>query len=457
MIMLSLKYLSNDFEKMIIQAIHDPSTDKFSICTAYTSKSMIEKMVSDTKFNAKLKYLLIGDPLSLGYSGDRERISKILEEGGKDRAFFADLGSTNTSSMTWRPIVHSKIYIGYNDINEPIWAFIGSPNFSENGMGRHHESLIQVTDINTLNKINDHIIYLKNLCVPNSLLTGLNRYKWKGKNGEYHFQLIDNMDPINNLEIILVAIKDKDEFDTVTASQGVRLDCLKVKSSLFKALDGKGDRNFVFIFSDRVDAIENARFNVVKFGVSAATVSPQRTEDHQPSANTGYIRFHDEETLVDWDPNPPPSGSVKHQRTIPFVSPKLEHMRSKKKWKILDFIEKLQQSDSGENLKSILNGVSDEDGEEFLESPQYIEDAKGKLLELSKLQIGYKKPPTVSEKMGYKGNKEFNIELIHSDEKYAMSNPILGQFESGQSELKKDFPMKSHITPTRFLRSYENQ
>ena len=108
-------------------------------------------------------------------------------------------------------------------------------------------------------------------------------------------------------------------------------------------------------------------------------------------------------------------------------------------------------------MKSILNGVSDEDGEEFLESPQYIEDAKGKLLELSKLQIGYKKPPTVSEKMGYKGNKEFNIELIHSDEKYAMSNPILGQFESGQSELKKDFPMKSHITPTRFLRSYENQ
>ena len=73
--MVSLKYLSKDFEKMIIQAIHDSKTDEFSICTAYTSKSMIERMVTDAKFNEKLKFLLIGDPLSLGYGGAREEIS----------------------------------------------------------------------------------------------------------------------------------------------------------------------------------------------------------------------------------------------------------------------------------------------------------------------------------------------------------------------------------------------
>ena len=126
-------------------------------------------------------------------------------------------------------------------------------------------------------------------------------------------------------------------------------------------------------------------------------------------------------------------------------------MYGKKKRKILNFIQDLQQSESGEDLRSILNHVTDEDGEEFFENPQYIEDKKGNLLKLSGLRIGYKPPPTVSEKMGYKGEKEFNTQKIHSEEKYAMSNPILTQFESGQSELKKDYPMKSHITPTRFL------
>ena len=96
-----------------------------------------------------------------------------------------------------------------------------------------------------------------------------------------------------------------------------------MKSSLYKALNGNGQRRFVFIFSDRPDAIENAKFHVVKFGLSAATVDPQRTDDHQSSTSTGYIRFHDEDTMVDWDPGPPPTRSVKHQRAIPFDTRKL--------------------------------------------------------------------------------------------------------------------------------------
>ena len=58
--------------------------------------------------------------------------------------------------------------------------------------------------------------------------------------------------------------------------------------------------------------------------------------------------------MVDWDPDPPPPGSVKHQRAIPFETPKLELMYGKKKRKILNFIQDLQQSESGEDLKSIL-------------------------------------------------------------------------------------------------------
>jgi len=449
--MARINYLSKDFEKNIIQAIHDDGTDKFSICTAYTSKSMIERMVKDAKFNEKLKFLLIGDALSLGYDGAREAISKSLKKDGSDRAFFADLGSVQPSSMSWRPIIHSKIYIGYNKQREPIWAFVGSPNFSEHGMGEHLESLIHVIEQNTLKKIDEHIEELKNLCVPNSSLVGLSRYRWTGNNGSYHFQLIDNKDPINNLEIILVAIKDKEEFDTISVAQGVRLDCLKVQSSLYKSLHRKGERRFVFIFSDHPDAIQNANFLVVKFGVSAAIVNPQRTDDHESSTSTGYIRFHDWDTLVDWDPDPPPIGSAKHQRAIPFETPTLDLMFGQKKQKILNFIQQLQQSESGEELKSVLSHVTDEEGEEFLEDPQYIEDEKGNLLKLSELQIGYKPPPAVSEKIGYKGEKEFDSKKIHSDEKYAMLSPVLAEFESGQSELKKDYPMRSHITPTRFL------
>ncbi|SVD89592.1 uncharacterized protein METZ01_LOCUS442446, partial [marine metagenome] len=153
----TMRYLSEDFQLKILKEVRDANTEKFSICTAYTSQSMIEKMAKDAKFKDKLEFLLIGDPLSLGFEGKRKAISKALKKGSSDRVFFANLGVLNTSTSRWSPIIHSKIYVGYDKGEKPIWAFIGSPNFSESGMGLHRESLIHVTEQKTLTGIDKHI------------------------------------------------------------------------------------------------------------------------------------------------------------------------------------------------------------------------------------------------------------------------------------------------------------
>ncbi|SVD54939.1 uncharacterized protein METZ01_LOCUS407793, partial [marine metagenome] len=278
-----------------------------------------------------------------------------------------------------------------------------------------------------------HIENLRTLCVPNSSL-GLSRYKISGAQPPYHIQIIDKSNPIKNIEIIVVVI-EKGEVELVRNAEEVRLDCLQKNTPLYKALSDGTNRGFVFIFSTH-PTLEKEKSPVVKYGTSAASVDPQRTADHESSPD-GYIRFHDGNTLVGWDSKPPPSGSVMHQRSIPIQEPTISNLQGQKnnRKKILSFIQQLIQSGTGEDLKHVLEQVSEKKGSSV---PNLIDHDEGEEIEflLSELEIEYEPPINVSEELGYKGEKDFDVDKMHFEEKYSMKSDSLETFQSGMVELK---------------------
>jgi hypothetical protein len=442
----NLNYLSSNFQPEIVGKIEEQTTASFSICTAYTSLSYIETMVANPIFSNKLDSLLIGDPISLGFDGKREKITNILKKNGDNRVFFANLGKYNVKKNTWAPIIHSKIYIGYDDQKIPIWAFIGSVNFSENGMKKHRESLVYISETNTLLEVNEHFEELKELCEVNSKLN-LNRFSIKRINPPYLFQIVDNSNPMNNIHIIIVMIETH-ELEDVKKAKEIRLDLFEEKAPLFRLLKKGTVCEFILIFATK-RPLKDCSKVVVKFAKSVASVDPQSTADHD-STYHGYVRYHDGKTIVDWDENPPPSNTALHQRSLKVLKPERENLSGKNKPLKQKMVNEYLDCTNGDMLSLVLDKSSDHKVKSELTNPN-PDNEDEILLKLSEIQLVPSHSVKLSEKLDKEDMEKIDADEIHNELKYSLKSQVSESFVHGQEIMKKDFKVTSYVVPKYFI------
>lgn len=442
----NLNYLSSDFQPEIMKRIGEENTASFSICTAYTSLSYIEAMAASPIFSNKLDSLLIGDPISLGFDGKREKITNILKKNGSNRVFFANLGKYNVKKNTWAPIIHSKIYIGYNEQKIPIWAFIGSVNFSDNGMNKHRESLVYISETNTLFEVSKHFEELKKLCVVNTTLR-LNRFVIKRTNPPYLFQIVDNSNPMNNIHIIIV-MTETHELEDVKKAQEIRLDLFEENAPLFRLLKKGTECEFILIFATK-RPLRDCRKVVVKFAKSVASVDPQETADHD-STYDGYVRYYDGKTIVDWDENPPPSNTALHQRSLKIFIPKKKNLSGKNKHLKQKMVDQYLACDNGKMLSLVLDKSSDQKVKSELKNsnPDNEEEI---FLNLSDIELAPSHTVKLSEKLDKDDMEKIDAAQIHSELKYSLKSQVSESFVRGQETMKKDFKVPSYVIPKYFI------
>lgn len=439
-------YYSSDFEDLFLSKISESETHDFVICTGYTRHSYIERFYDslidpDSNFSNKIRRLLIGDPL--GHSiEERKKIDRKL--GGK--VLFCDKFKFNKAKRAFNPIVHSKIIIGYDENRIPIWAMVGSNNFTNNGMReKNEESMLLVEDKTLLKEIDLHFDKICKLCDRLSSLK-LDRVTGVKIDGGWGIILTSpSNQAIDPILIIEVLIEDDDELELARNANSVLLDCIKSSELTDILIDGRY-RPFLLIFVDDVKLQKREKI-LVRYGYSSASIATDRGAEYAGSSDA-FVRYYgdviadlEEERIID--------SSTRTTQGIPFknLATESDFVATKsqyKKRKMANIINRFLSVSNLNQLDAAYSLVS-------------VERNKGKERKVTKVElenIGDKQVVPIGNfaeilkgkhfqslkgKMGYLGEGNLGGKDAHEKEEFYLKANRIEELTVGYEEMKKHY------------------
>ncbi|MDB2397813.1 phospholipase D family protein [Candidatus Poseidoniales archaeon] len=310
-------YHSSNFEKMFMAAIDDSKTKQFKICTAYTRSSYIktfDSMIKDpnANFNKKLGQFLVGDPL--GHSSEERK--ELFKKLGK-KVLFCNSVKFNKVNGTFNSIIHSKIIVGYDKNKQPIWAIVGSCNFTSGGIGgNNEESMLYVDEKQLVTKISTHYDQIATMCEPLAALN-LDKINVVKTDAGYSFTLKSKKNQaIDPIFIIFVLVENEDELERIKKFPSVMLDCIGPSELHESTMDGRY-RPFLLVFVDNMK-IEKIERLLVRYGVTNASVSVVRGAAPYSGSAQGFVRYTDN-TIAIFDQKRVFDPDTQHSQGIPFI------------------------------------------------------------------------------------------------------------------------------------------
>ena len=446
-IVVMASYHASNFEDLFLEKISDPKTKEFVICTGYTRLSYIkwfeDPMIDpNSDFKNKLREFLVGDPL--GHSID-ERKSIDSELSGK--VFFSDKWKFGKDKVVFQPIVHSKMIIGFDDSKSPLWALVGSNNFTNNGMrDRNEESMVCITQKSVLADLVDHYDRIRNLCRPLASLD-LDRIIGIPMDGGYAIEFTSvSGDAIENILYLEVLVKDEDEMKIVKGSDTVILDCYDESELLNKIRDGKF-RLFLLVFVDEVGKSRRGSI-VTRYGRSITSIAVERDADVSSSTVGGYINYKNG-NIGDFDENRllKPGIINKHATEIPLkgtVSMKDNDVASIypkiRKQNTVNLIKKFLNCKDQSGLDILLDQVSDKSRVSKKITKKHVRNFSDNATITSaqlKDMIPVENFESMHGKLGLKEDKELSGIVAHRT--FDLGSDDYDKYMQGFDEMEKEY------------------
>lgn len=441
-------YYSSGFEKLFLDKIGDPKTHEFAICTGYTRHSYIERFDDpsidpDSNFSTKISRLLIGDPL--GHTLDeREKIDSKLAE----KALFCNKLRFNKSKRAFNPIIHSKIIIGFDENKEPIWAMVGSNNFTNSGMrDKNEESMLVIENTRLLKKIESHFNKIHKMCDRLGSLN-LDRIIGKPIDGGYSIKLIsESGQAIDPIFIIQVLIEDEGELDQVKSAESVLLDCIDSSELLDETSNGLY-RPFIIVFVDNVKLRECGNI-IVRYGVTRASVAISRGADGYSGSPDGYIRYSSN-TIADFDLIRVFDPDNNHTHDIPFLPIASSNdfdgivWGASKKEKMAEIINRFLNAEKPDEIEAAYSLVSTNKkmavSKISKSSLNVIDDGEEIRVDMFEEIIERQHFDSLEGKTGYLGQGSLSGKDAHEKKEYSLKSDIVEDVSIGLKEMKKEYP-----------------
>lgn len=441
-----ISYYSSGFEKLFLKKISEPGTHEFVICTGYARHSYIERFDDSSvdpgsNFSNKIRRLLIGDPLGHPIE-ERKKIDGKL---GK-KVLFCDKLRFNKKARRFNPIVHSKIFIGYDANGEPIWAMVGSNNFTNNAMlDRNRESMLYIEDKTLLSETNSHFNNISKLCDRLGSLN-IDRIVGNRMDGGYTIRLKSQSgQAIDEIFIIEVLVEDEKELALIKKAGSVLLDCIESSELLNETSNGLY-RPFIVIFVDNVK-LEKCDNIIVKYGYTRASVATNRGADYSGKPD-GHIRYYGD-TIADFDEVRVHDPNNNHTHDIPF-SPRaypsdfLATTGAGKKKKMAQIINRFLKVNDSEKLNDAYSSVSVKKATVKRVIPasslNSIDDNEMVSLQGIAELIPEHQFDSLESKMGYLGDSSLSGKDAHGNEEFSLKSRDIEDVSRGMKEIKKQYP-----------------
>lgn len=440
-------YHASDFEDIFLEKISDPKTKEFVICTGYTRLSYIKRFEDpmidpNSDFKNKLREFLVGDPL--GHSID-ERKSIDSELSGK--VFFSDKWKFGKDKVVFQPIVHSKMVIGFDDSKSPLWALVGSNNFTNNGMrDRNEESMVCITHKGVLSDLVDHYDRIRKLCMQLTSLD-LDRIIGIPMDGGYAIKLTSaSGQAIEDTLYLEVLVEDDNEMKIVKSSDRAILDCYGESELLNEIKDGKY-RIFMLAFVDHANKSDRDQITT-RWGRSITSLSVGRGADASSASVGGYINYT---SGLFGDFNevrlPVPGEVNKHSSELPLrdtITASDADVSSikpqKRKQNTVDMIREFLRCKNQPDLDVLLDRLSDKSRTTQKVTKRHVVSIEDGAI-VSSAQMNELLPHSDFEpirgKLGMSKEKQLSGAVAHQT--YPLKSQIYDEYMEGLREMKKEF------------------
>jgi hypothetical protein len=440
-------YYSSGFEALFLRKIGESQTSEFKICTGYTRISYIRRFDDlsidpDSNFNNKISQILIGDPL--GHSIEER---KSIEKRFGGDALFCNQLKFNKRKKAFKPIIHSKIIIGFDEYKNPIWAMIGSNNFTNNGMrDKNEESMLFVDQPSILAKISLHFNEMKKICAG---LRSLNLDRITGTQIDGGYSMVlksERNQAIDPICVIQVLVEDTHELYAAKTADSILVDLIGSSDLLDLISDGKF-RPFIVIFVDNVK-IEKSENVGVRYGITRASVDINRGAEAYTGSPDGYVRYFSK-AIADFSMKRVFDPHNNHTQDIPFKNRALardfdtisgDKKKKEKMAKIINqfldvsdkfqlqkaysFVSSDKKSPNGKVPRALLNSIEDN---QILFVSELVE----------KIQTNHF--DSLEGKMGYIDSGDLTGKQAHEKENYYLKSEVFEEVSLGLDEMKKEF------------------
>ena len=457
-------YHSSGFEDLFLEKISDTKTHEFVICTGYTRLSYINRFSDpiidpDSNFDNKLRQFLVGDPL--GHSID-ERIS--IDSELDDRVLFSDKWKFGKEKIVFEPIVHSKMIVGFDDSNSPIWALMGSNNFTPSGMrDRNEESMVCIEELDVLENLVNHYNDISRLCSPLGSLN-LDRIIGVRMDGGYAIEFTSvSGQAIEDTLYLEVLVEDDAEMKIVKNSSTVILDCYGKSELLSKINDGKY-RLFMLAFVDEVGKADRDKITT-RWGRSITSISVGRGADVSSATAGGYINYTNQ-LIGDFNEHrlPIKGEENKHSSEIPLKSSisiadsDVSSIKPKiRKENTVALIQEFLRCKNQSELNSLLDHVSDKSRVTKKITKRHVHNfTDGQVISSAQLidLIPTDNFASIREKLGISKDKKLSGKDAHQT--YPLKSLDYEEYITGFAEMQKEFSGTYFTTMKRMKKTQSN-